>query len=143
MKERENRWFPQGVCESAGEVTELSEKKRRLGKHKLTFPSFLPVPHITPWHGLTPPHTHKNTNTPLQEHSNSGKVQQPPKFQHMTQIESLVIWPHRICVQLSGWLITRFLEMCEGSQTTTHVIEPVCSHIQPDRPSCCNLCSFV
>lgn len=87
MKERENRWFPQGVCESAGEVTELSEKKRRLGKHKLTFSSFLPVLHITPWHGLPPPHTHKNTNTPLQEHSNSGKVQQPPKFQqHMTQM---------------------------------------------------------
>lgn len=78
--------------------------------------------------------THPYRSIPTQVKFNNPQIFSSTWLKWVT----LEIWLHRICVQLSGWLITRFLEMCEGSQTTTRVIEPVCSHIQPDRPSCCN-----
>ncbi len=151
MKERQIRRFPQGVCEPAGEVTELSEKKRRLRKHKLTFHRFYLSLTLPPGMGQPPPLllllllTHIKTQTHTRSIPTQIKFNTPPKVQQpMTQTDnSRDLATQHLCA-LMKLLITMFVEMCEGSQTTMHVIEPVCGHIHPDRrPSCCNVCSAV
>lgn len=112
--------------------------RRRGGWKSTNYHSIvLPVPHITPWHWATSFSTHAYINTqtlpyrsiPAQVHSE--KVQQPMtqmgsnRFSHTAFVRNYVVADYR------DWR-----NVCR-SQTTMHVIEPVCSYIHPDsRPSC-------